>query len=78
MAWYSGMLVLLWYALEGQSHQAAVRHRPWYPKEGTTFSDMLACLRYALWEHWWAERGDQSPATMPPEEWLLEYLATAA
>jgi DDE superfamily endonuclease len=78
MAWYSGMLVLLWYALEGESHRVAVRHRPWYPKEGVTFSEMLFCFRLALWEHWWAERGDKSPAAMPPEEWLLEYLATAA
>lgn len=78
MAWYTGMLVLLWYALEGESHRKAVRHRPWYPKEVTTFSDMLFGFRFALWEHWWAERGDKSPAARPPEEWLLEYLATAA
>jgi hypothetical protein len=78
MAWYTRMRVLLWYAWEGESHHAAVRHRPWYPKEVTTFSDRLAGLRYALWEHGWVERGDKSPAAMPPEEWLREYLATAA
>lgn len=78
MAWYTGMLVILWYTLEGHQHPAAQRHRPWYPKTIITFSDMLSCLRLALWQNWWSERSDKNPANMAPEEWLLEYLATSA
>jgi hypothetical protein len=77
MAWYTGMLVILWYTLHGSSHAPAQRHRPWYPKTILTFSDMLSCVRLALWQNWWANRSDKNPANMAPEEWLLEYLATS-
>ena len=78
MAWFVGAVVLLWYARHGSEHPPAERHRPWYIKRVTTFSDMLSCCRLALWESWWSDRGDKCPAKMDPEAWLLEYLATAA
>ena len=78
MAWFVGAVVLLWYAEHGEEHRPAKRHRPWYPKKVTTFSDMLSCCRLALWESWWSGTGDTCPANEPSEEWLLEYLATAA
>lgn len=78
MAWFVGAVVLLWYARSGPEHRRAERHRPWYPKQVTTFADMLSCCRLAHWERWWSERGDACPANQTPEAWLLEYLATAA
>lgn len=78
LAWFVGAVVLLWYARHGTEHRPAERHRPWYPKRVTTFADVLASCRLALWEGWWAGRGDARPANEPPEAWLLEYLATAA
>ena len=78
MAWFVGTVVLLWYTAHGREHREAKRHRPWYPKSVTTFSDMLACCRLALWENWWSQRGDKCPANGPPVEWFLEYVATAA
>jgi DDE superfamily endonuclease len=78
MAWFVGAVVLLWYARHGQKHRLAERHRPWYPKSVTTFADMLSCCRLAMWTRWWSERRDACPANEAPEEWLLEYLATAA
>ena len=78
MAWYTGMLVMLWYAVEGRTQPIAQRHRPWYPKELITFSDMLSTLRLSLWNDWWSKRGDKNSANGSSEEWLLEYLATSA
>jgi DDE superfamily endonuclease len=77
MAWYTGMLVILWYTLHGSCHPAAKRHRPWYPKTIITFSDMLSCVRLALWQNWWSKRSDKNPGNIAPEAWLLEYLATS-
>lgn len=78
MAWFVGAVVLLWSTRHGDEHRPAERHRPWYLKRVTTFADMLSSCRLAHWERWWSERGDKCPAKMAPEEWLLEYLATAA
>jgi hypothetical protein len=78
MSWFTGTLVLLWYAREGADHKIAQRHRPWYIKTMTTFADVLASCRLALWENWWSRRADKRPAEMRPDEWLLEYLSTAA
>ncbi len=78
MAWFTGTLVMLWYAREGANHPPARRHRPWYRKAVTTFADMLACCRLALWTRAQRELGDRCPANLDAEGWLLEYLATAA
>jgi hypothetical protein len=77
MAWFTGTLVMLWYAREGRRHCPALRHRPWYPKAVTTFADMVACCRLALWERSQSESGDRCSGNPDPEAWLLEYLATA-
>jgi len=78
MAWYTAMLVIMWYVIEGQHEERpAQRHRPWYNKENITFSDMLYSLRLNLWRKWRSERGDKNPGSMAWEEWLLEYLATS-
>jgi len=78
MAWFTGAVVLLWYALHGTTEEAATRQRPWYKhKVSPTFADMLACCRLNLWQGW-------LNAAATPEElhrrwhWLLNYLATAA
>jgi hypothetical protein len=78
MAWFTGTLVLLWYARQGHQHRRAVRHRPWYPKAVTTFADLLACCRLALWQQIRPELGDRCSGKPAPDAWLLEYLATAA
>jgi hypothetical protein len=78
MAWFTGTLVMLWYAREGAHHRPARRHRPWYPKTVTTFADMLACCRLALWEQNRPETADRCPVPAGDEAWFLEYLATAA
>jgi hypothetical protein len=78
MAWFVGALVMLWYAEHGEKHRAAKRHQPWYNKEVITFSDMLSCCRLALWENWRSTKGDACPANRVAEDWLLEYLSTAA
>jgi hypothetical protein len=77
MAWFTGAVVLLWYARRGVAEPEATRARPWYKhKVSPTFADMLACCRLHLWRHWVA-------AAATPEElqrrwdWLLNYLATA-
>jgi hypothetical protein len=77
-AWFTGTLVMLWYARERANHRPARRHRPWYPKTVTTFADMLACGRLALWEQRGTETGDRCPVLAQDEGWLLEDLATAA
>lgn len=78
MAWFSGAMVVLWYAEEGQQAEQAQRERPWYKhRVSPTFADMLACCRLHLWQNWLA-----SAATPQEQEqrqqWLLNYLATAA
>jgi hypothetical protein len=78
MAWFTGTLVMLWYARERANHRPARRHRPWYPKTVTTFADMLACCRLALWEQNRVGKGDRCPALAADDAWFLEYLATAA
>ena len=78
MSWFTGTLVLLWYAREGPNHKMAKRHRPWYTKTMTTFSDVLATCRLTLWESWWSSPADKRPADQDPDQWLLEYLSTAA
>jgi hypothetical protein len=75
MAWFTGGLVLLWYAQSGHQQQPARRQRPWYKhKVEPTFSDMLACARLNLWQNWL----DCDDARQDKWDWLLEYLATAA
>jgi hypothetical protein len=76
MAWFTGSLVVLWYAQTGQHEPAAQRQRPWYKdKVSPTFADMLACCRLHLWRHWL----DSEPSrTEEKLDWLLPYLATAA
>jgi hypothetical protein len=78
MAWFTGTLVMLWYARERADHRPARRHRRWYPKTVTTFADLLACCRLALWEQKWSGRGDRCPVLDRDEGGLVEYLATAA
>ena len=76
MAWFTGALVVLWYAQSGINEEQACRHRPWYKDKITpTFADMLSCLRLTAWREWL--KGDPEKV----EEklvWLLEYIATAA
>jgi DDE superfamily endonuclease len=78
LAWFTGTLVMLWYAREHQNHKQAQRHRPWYLRTFTTFGDMLSSCRLALWENWRRRRADKCPANKDPQEWLFEYMATAA
>jgi hypothetical protein len=76
MAWFTGALVVLWYAQTGINEEQAHRHRPWYKgKISPTFADMLSCLRLNLWCEWL----DSEPETHDEKlSWLLEYIATAA
>jgi hypothetical protein len=76
MAWFTGGLVVLWYARYGLDEEQAHWQRPWYNnKPGLTFADMLATLRLHLWR-WAYDR-------TPPDErnrlldWLFHYIATA-
>lgn len=76
MAWFTGGLVLLWYARYGLDAQQAQWDRPWYTsKVGPTFADMLATMRLHLWQSAWQEA--------PPDErndlldWLFHYISTA-
>jgi DDE superfamily endonuclease len=77
MAWFTGTLVVLWYASTGKDGDQAHRHRPWYKNKSTpTFADMLAACRLQLWQHCLKNSGSQAEY----EEklaWLLEYLATS-
>lgn len=78
MAWFTGALVLLWYARHGQSEEAARRERPWYrDKGGPAFADMLACCRLHLWRSWLHAAPDEAEGHRRLD-WLLNYLATAA
>jgi hypothetical protein len=78
MAWYSVLIVIMWYTKEGTKNRAAKRHRPWYRKEIITFSDMLSCMRLTIWEDWMYKKGDKSPPKTEEMDWILEYIATAA
>src|SRR5205823_3075820 len=77
MAWFTGAVVLWWYARHGADAEAAARERPWYKdKVSPTFADMLACCRLHLWRHWLEDAG--TPAELQRRwDWLLTYLATA-
>ncbi len=76
MAWFTGSLAVLWYALEGRHRPQAERHRPWYKnKVGPTMADMLSCCRLHLWCAW-LQAGPQT--RQEKLDWLLEYIATAA
>ena len=78
MAWFTGSLVVLWYALAGKDGEAAQRHRPWYKNKPTpTFADMLSACRLQLWQHW-LENSTSAAARQKNLDWLLEYLATSA
>lgn len=77
-AWFTGALVLIWYARHGREHRPARRHQPWYDKSVITFSDMLSTCRLALWANWWSNGGVHNAPPTDREAWLLEYLATAA
>ncbi len=78
MAWYSVLIVIMWYTKEGTQNRAAKRHRPWYRKEIITFSDMLSCMRLSMWEDWMYKKGDKGPPKTEEMDWILEYIATAA
>jgi DDE superfamily endonuclease len=78
MAWFTGTLLLLWYTRNGSKHKMAKRQRPWYIKTITTFTDVLASCRLALWESWWPTRAHIRPAERKMKKWLFEYMATAA
>lgn len=78
MAWFTGSLVVLWYALAGKDGESAHRHRPWYKnKPRPTFADMLSACRLQLWKEWLAssESTAENEANLA---WLLEYIATSA
>jgi hypothetical protein len=78
MAWFVGSVVVLWYALIGESEPTPVRHRPWYrDKPSVTFTDMLGTCRYHLWRHWLRSSASQAELEQR-QSWLLEYLSTAA
>jgi DDE superfamily endonuclease len=75
MAWFTGTLVVLWYAQTGINEEQAHRHRPWYKdKVSPTFADMLACLRLTSWSAWLDKEPENREGKL---SWLLEYLATA-
>src|SRR6516165_7517381 len=75
MAWFTGSLVVLWYARVGRHEPQAHRHRPWYKdKVSPTFADMLACCRLHLWQNWLQSEPERAEGKLA---WLLEYLATA-
>jgi hypothetical protein len=76
MAWFTGTLVVLWYAQTGINEEQAHRHRPWYKdKISPTFADMLSCLRLTLWHEWLDSEPEKHEEKL---SWLLEYIATAA
>lgn len=76
MAWFTGALVVLWYAQSGVNEEQACRHRPWYKDKITpTFADMLSCLRLTLWHDWLEGEPEKFEEKLA---WLLEYMATAA
>ena len=79
MAWFVGVLVLVWYALEGVGKEQVRRERPWdHNKPDPTFADMLATCRYDLWTNW-LETNCGSQAELDAKwDWLLKYLATSA
>ncbi|NJN05136.1 MAG: transposase [Rhodobacteraceae bacterium] len=78
MAWFTGSLVVLWYALSGKDGAAAQRHRPWYQNKPTpTFADMLSACRLQLWQHW-LESSTSAANYQENLDWLLEYIATSA
>ena len=76
MAWFTGGLVVLWYARYGQHEEQAQWQRPWYNnKPGITFADMLATLRLHLWRSACDEASDDERNRLL--DWLLHYIATA-
>jgi hypothetical protein len=78
MAWFVGVVVTLWYALEGVGKEQVRRERPWYRnKPDPTFADMLATCRYDLWNEWLKPNSGSQAEFHPQIDWLLKYLATA-
>jgi hypothetical protein len=78
MAWFVGVVVTLWYALEGVLKEQVRRERPWYKnKPDPTFADMLATCRYDLWNEWLKPNSGSQTEFHPQIDWLLKYLATA-
>ena len=79
MAWFVGVLVLVWYALEGVDKKQVRRERPWYHnKPDPTFADMLATCRYDLWTNWLETNCGSGAELEAKWDWLLKYLATSA
>lgn len=78
MAWFVGVVVLLWYALDGVEKKQVRRERPWYHnKPDPTFSDMLATCRHDLWTNWLESNSGSGEEFEVKLEWLLKYLATS-
>ena len=78
MAWFTGSLVVLWYALSGKDGESAHRHRPWYKNKPTpTFADMLSACRLQLWTEW-LENSESAEKYEEKLAWLAEYIATSA
>jgi hypothetical protein len=78
MAWFTGSLVVLWYALSGKDGELAHRHRPWYKNKPTpTFADMLSACRLQLWTEW-MENSESAEEYEEKLAWLAEYIATSA
>jgi hypothetical protein len=77
MAWFTGSLVVLWYAMAGKDGELARRQRPWYKNKPTpTFADMLSACRLQLWKHW-LENSASDAICQENLDWLLEYIATS-
>lgn len=78
MAWFVGVVVTLWYALEGEVKEQVRRERPWYKnKPDPTFADMLATCRYDLWSEWLNPKSASKADLDTKLDWILKYLATS-
>ena len=78
MAWFVGVVVLMWYAAEGLRKKQVRRDRPWYKnKPDPTFMDMLATCRYDLWTNWLKSNSGSQAELNAKIDWILKYLATS-
>jgi hypothetical protein len=78
MAWFVGVVVVLWYAIDGVRKDQVRRERPWYKnKPDPTFADMLATCRYDLWSEWLKPNSGSQAELNAKRDWILKYLSTA-